>query len=95
MRVECGSGESRVNEAVEVRRWKVASVMNRGGGGSRLGSSSEGGGGGLRWSGGEGGCSWGVGMVMGKRERARPRDGLEGMLAEWVVRVMVVLKPAV
>ncbi len=93
MRVECASGERRVNVAVEVRRWNVASSMNLGASGSRSGSGS--GSVGLEGSrlGFLGGVSWGVGMSTEKFERARPRRGWWGMLPVWVLSVMLVLKP--
>jgi len=80
-----GRGERSVNEAVEVRRWKVASSMNLGALGSRSGSGG--------WFGFSGGVSLGVGMEMAKEERAVPRWGLWGMEPAWVVRVIDVLKP--
>lgn len=89
MIVEWGSGERRVNVAVEVRRWKVASSMNLGAWGSREGSEGLVG----SWAGFLGGVSWGVGMEMEKLERARPRWGWWGMLRGWVLSVMLVLKP--
>ena len=91
MIVERGRGESRVNVAVEVMRWNVASSMNWGALGSRSlsGSSSSG----SRF-GFLGGVSLGVGMVMEREERARPRLGWCGMVPEWVARVRDVLYPA-
>ena len=93
--VECGSGERRVNVAVEVRRWNVASSMNLGAWGSRSGSGS--GLVGLEGSrlGFLGGVSCGVGMSIEKFERAWPRLGWWGMLPVWVLSVMLVLKPGV
>lgn len=83
--VEWGRGERRVNVAVEVRRWNVASSMNFGAWGSRSRSSSG------ERAGFFGGESLGVGMVIGRWERARPREGECGILPAWVVRVRVVL----
>lgn len=93
--VECGSGERRVNVAVEVRKWNVASSMNLGAWGSRSGSGS--GLVGLEGSrlGFLGGVSCGVGMSIEKFERAWPRLGWWGMLPVWVLSVMLVLKPGV
>ena len=95
MIVECGNGERRVNVAVEVRRWNVASSMNFGAWGSRSGSEGSSGLVGFEgsWLGFLGGVSWGVGMLMEKLERARPRRGWWGMLPGWVLSVMLVLKP--
>lgn len=92
--MECGSGERRVNVAVEVKRWNVASSMNLGAWGSRSGSGSSGSVG-LEGSrlGFLGGVSCGVGMSTEKLERARPRRGWWGMLPVWVLSVMLVLKP--
>lgn len=83
--VEWGRGESRVNVAVEVRRWNVASSMNFGAWGLRSRSSSG------ERAGFLGGVNFGVGIVMGRWERARPREGECGMLLAWVLRVRVVL----
>ena len=89
MMVEWGRGESRVNVAVEVMRWNVASSMNLGALGSRSSSSS----GGSRF-GLSGGVSLGVGMVMEREERAWPRLGWWGIVPAWVARVRDVLNPA-
>lgn len=85
--VEWGRGESRVNVAVEVMRWNVASSMNLGALGSRSSSSV-----GSRF-GFLGGVSLGVGMVMEREERAWPRLGWWGMVPAWVARVRDVLSP--
>lgn len=89
MIVEWGSGERRVNEAVELKRWKVASSMNLGALGSRLSSSLLGG---SRF-GFFGTANWGVGRSTEREESADPRRGWWGMVPEWVLRVIVVLKP--
>ena len=81
----CGSGERRVNVAVEVMRWKVASSIKCGAASSGSAGSSSG------WLGFFGGFSFGVGISMGSDERASPRLGCEGMVALFVRRVMVVL----
>lgn len=65
--VEWARGERSVNVAVDVKRWNVASSMNFGARGSRSSSGSL--------LGFLGGVSLGVGMSMGKWERARPREG--------------------
>ena len=90
-------GERRVNVAVEVRRWNVASSMNLGGGlvlpsslsGSEGSGSSEGLDGGGGWFGFGGVGRWGGGRSRRRRERARPRFGWVGSEAEWVRRERV------
>lgn len=88
MIVEWGNGESRVKVAADVMRWKVASSMNWGASGSLSSSGSSG----SRF-GFLGTVRVGVGMSMGREERALPRLGWWGIVPAWVARVMDVLKP--
>lgn len=83
----CGKGERSVRTAVEVMRWKTASSMKCGA--EEPGSS--GGSGLIGRLGLGGGLSFGVGMVILKMDRLRPRRGWEGMESAWVRRVRVVL----
>lgn len=83
----CGKGERSVRTAVDVMRWNTASSMKCGA--EEPGSS--GGSGPIGRLGLGGGVSFGVGRVMLKIERVRPRRGWEGMESAWVRRVRVVL----
>ena len=79
-----GRGERRVKDAVEVKKWKVASSMKVGASGSRSSSGLDG---------FLGVCKEGVGRPREKLDNASPRAGWLGIVPACVFRVIEVLKP--